>query len=102
MTEQAKDRHYECAGFLFIGNRSWYTDPEDYLDWIGFAWTFMDFNRDLNSGCLPVGMLINVEDYVPMVVTRSPGLDDWKVVPITDYYTTLAFADCPIYGTMAV
>lgn len=97
-----KDRRYECAGFLFVGNRSYYSDPEDYLDWIGYAWNFIDLNRDLRAGCLPIGMIINVEDYAPMVVTHSPGLEDWSLVPITDYYSTLAFAKLPICQTATV
>lgn len=102
MTPKDPNRRYQCAGFLFIGNRSWYSDPEDYTDWVGFTWNFIDFTRDLSAGCLPAGLIVNVEDYVPMVVTRSPGLEDWKVVPITDYYTTLSFAEYPISQEMGV
>ena len=94
MNDKEDSKRYQCGGFLFIGNRAWYSDPEDYLDWLGYSWNFVDLARDLAAGCLPAGMVINVEDYVPMVVTHSPGIEDWKMIPITDYYSTLAYAAC--------
>lgn len=100
--DHGKDRRYGCAGFLFIGNRSWYSDPEDYLDWLGYTWNFVDLTRDLNAGCIPPGMIINVEDYVPMIVTHSPGLEDWKLVPIIEYYSTLAYAELPVQRAVRV
>ena len=81
---------YTCGGFLFLRPRRWYTDPEDYLDWLGYSWQFTSLMRDLHSGALPVGLIINVVDHEPMVVNLDSD-NSFQLIPITDVYNTLSY-----------
>lgn len=94
MTEEAPTRRYKCGGFLFVGSRRYYTDTEEYLDWFGRCWTFTELAKDLHGEALPIGLIVNTEDYVPMIVTRNRDAT-YRLLPITDYYTTLNFANIP-------
>lgn len=84
-------RHYSCGGFLFIGERQWFTDPQDYLDFFGKVWHCDDFLRDLYYGALPNGLIINAGKDEPQVVVYNHMRQRWDLKPITDFYDVLSY-----------